>query len=282
MKREQVGAITLHFNEQDQESALLVMRAAGETEELLRSRWSLEFPPDCHLLVMTSWFQFMFTASPMLWRIPLALTLPLWVGRVASTWKVAGGWTNRFGRRVAIGVKPPALLETADRRIGKRIFVEQDDPREKVRQITCHELTHAATSRLRLPLWLNEGLAGRAVDHFSGHSTIRIETLATLTDPERNPRPLGYRQLRTRDRDMVVYQFSRGYWLTRWLDEIDPDALLRLLSTRLPASDIEDMLAETLGLDRSNLWPAIDRALYKRYARSDDDRAGQTQVDHGQ
>ncbi|MEJ2011491.1 MAG: hypothetical protein P8X64_04620 [Anaerolineales bacterium] len=280
MKREQISTITIYFDEQDQDSARLVMQATRETEELLRSRWSLAFPPDCLLLVMTSWFQFVFNASPMLWRIPLVLTLPLWAGRVASMWKVAGGWTNRFGRRVAIGVKPPALLEAADRRIGERIFVKQVDPQEKVRQITCHELTHAATSRLKLPLWLNEGLAARAVDHFSGQSTIRIETLESLVNPGRNPRPLSYRQLRTRDRELVVYQFARGYWLTRWLDETEPDVLLHLISTRLPASEIENLLAETLGLDRSNLWPDIDRALYSRYARTDDSLAANTQVHH--
>jgi hypothetical protein len=269
MKRERVGNVILLYEESEAASAQLVLQATQETELLLRTRWSLELPGNVHLLVMTSWSQFMFNAAPWPWRVALALTLPLWARRVQAMWKVAGGWTNRFGRRVAIGVKPPALLEQSDRRIGERIFVQEDDLEVKVRQITCHELTHAATSALKLPLWLNEGLAARSVDHFSGHSTVRIETLQSLRDPDRKPQPLSYRQLKTQDRDRVVYQFARGYWLTRWLDESYPDILARLISTRMATAELERILAEGLSLGMPDLWPSIDAALLKRFAISD-------------
>ena len=265
MKRELQGRVFVHHDESEAASAELVIQALEKTKLLLKEHWLLELPGDCHLLVMSSWRQFLFNAAPISWRIMLALTLPLWVGRVESMWKVAGGWTNRFGQRVAVGIKPPRLLATSDRRMGERIFVPQEDPQEKVRQITCHELTHAATSALRLPLWLNEGLAARAVDHYSGHPTIRMETLETLRDHDRDSDPLTYRQLRTRDQDRVVYQFARGYWLTRWLDEDRPDALGRLLSTRMSSHEIERILAETLSLEITELWQSVDRRLVESF-----------------
>jgi hypothetical protein len=270
MIQEPVSTVMLHYDERNQASTQLVIQAIHETERLLRSRWSLEFPDNCHLLVMTSWSQFMFNAAPWPWRVALALTLPLWFARIRAMWSVAGGWTNRFGRRVAIGVKPPSQLELSDRRIGERIFVREQDPEEKVRQITCHELTHAATSSLRLPLWLNEGLAARAVDHFSGHTTVRSETLEILRDEKRDPRPLGYRKLQTGDRDRVVYQFARGYWLTRYLDEDHADILAQLLSNKHSNSKIEGLVSSALSIDTPDLWPAIDQALFEHFASAVD------------
>ncbi|MFN2149407.1 MAG: hypothetical protein ACK2T2_13555 [Anaerolineales bacterium] len=272
MKQEKFGDVILYYDEEESASAAIVRAALDKTQRLLQERWSLEFPTDCHVLVMTSWRQFLFNAAPIPWRIMLALTLPLWARRVESMWKVAGGWTNRFGRRIAIGVKPPRLLEQADRRIGERIFIPLEDPREKVRQITCHELTHAATSALRLPLWLNEGMAARAVDHFSGHTTIRIETLDALRDSERDPLPLSYRKLQTSDRDRVVYQFARGYWLTRWLDDNRPEVLAHLLSTRIPLQEIERILAGAFSLEMEDLWRSIDRRLVETFATEIDGR----------
>ena len=52
------------------------------------------------------------------------------------------------------GVKPPRLVQLADRRAGDQIFVKEKDIGEKVQSITCHELAHAFTSHLRLPAWL--------------------------------------------------------------------------------------------------------------------------------
>ena len=99
MKRELQGRVFVHHDESEAASAELVIQALEKTKLLLKEHWLLELPGDCHLLVMTSWRQFLFNAAPISWRIMLALTLPLWVGRVESMWKVAGGWTNRFGQR---------------------------------------------------------------------------------------------------------------------------------------------------------------------------------------
>jgi len=269
MEKERTGRVWLYYEPTDAGSARLAADAVGRTATLLHERWALELPRDCHLFIMTSWQQFMLHAPPPLWRVPLALTLPLWAGRVRSLWQVAGGWTNRFGRRVAIGVKPPRVLELADRRIGEQIFIPEPDLDAKLQQIACHELTHAATAAARLPLWLNEGLAVRAVDAFCGHETVRRETLEALRDPARNTAPLSYRRLRTHDREQVAYQFARGYWLTRWLDEHQPGLLLRLISSPTGSRELERLLAQSFQARPSSLWAAIDDALYASFARPD-------------
>jgi hypothetical protein len=129
MKQRQIGNIPIHFDPSLEPTADLVAGVIEQTSRILRSRWSLEIPSNCHLIVMTSWQQFFFNAALLAFRLGLAINLPIWVWRVRAMWRVSGGWTSRFGPRAAIGVKPPSLLEQADRRIGERIFVPIDDPR---------------------------------------------------------------------------------------------------------------------------------------------------------
>jgi len=45
----------------------------------------------------------------------------------------------------------------------------------KVQQIACHELVHAFTSHLRLPVWLHEGLAMVTVDRLLQNQSIQGE-----------------------------------------------------------------------------------------------------------
>ena len=260
MEKLNTGSVTIHSGTGQEETAGLITAAIEETSWILRSRWSLAIPEDCHLVLMSSWQQFFISAAPPLYKLGLAITLPLWVWRVRAMWPVAGGWTNRFGRRVAIGVKPPALLALADRRIGECLFVRVDDPNEKVRQITCHELTHAATASRKLPMWLNEGLATRAVDHLAGYPTIRADTLDLLSRRIKGTKPPGYRQLRVKDREAVVYEYARGYWLVRLLDEQFPDVLARCFDS---SSDRErlGMMSSALGLPQGGFWPGLNHLL---------------------
>ena len=260
MEEQKIGPVTIHHEPGHEETAGVIAAVIEETSWILRARWSLTIPVDCHLILMTSWQQFFVKAAPPMYKFGLALSLPIWVWKVRTLWPVAGGWTNRFGRRVAIGVKPPTLLSQADLRIGERLFVRVDDPNEKVRQITCHELTHAATAARKLPLWLNEGLATRAVDHLAGYQTIRADTLDLFSRRIKGAKPSGYRQLRVKDRDAVVYEYARGYWLVRLLDERFPDVLARCLDSRSDRERVE-MMSAALGLPPGGFWPSLNSLL---------------------
>jgi len=69
------------------------------------------------------------------------------------------------------------MIEKSDRSIGARLFVEEPDINNKIQHFTCHELVHACSSHLRLPMWLNEGIAMVTVDRFVGEQTVRMDTL---------------------------------------------------------------------------------------------------------
>jgi hypothetical protein len=57
----------------------------------------------------------------------------------------------------------PENSQTPDA-MGESIFAKEENPEQILLPIVCHELTHACSSHLDLPTWLNEGLAMVSVD----------------------------------------------------------------------------------------------------------------------
>ncbi len=250
--------LTLFFEAGEQEAADLIREASEQSARLLRQHWGLPTPEDCRVYVLTAWRPFFFHAAPWPWRILVGLSLPVWSWRASRLWPYAGGWAVRYGRRRAVGVKPPRLMALADRSLGERLFIREDQVSDKVRHVTCHELTHAFTAHLKLPLWLNEGLAMVAVDKLFGRPTVEPETLAALTRSSRPTGPRSYRRVSVKDPDALVYQYIRGYWLTRYLDEAQPGLLKRLLARRSSHRALEGEVAAALGMERAAFWRAID------------------------
>jgi hypothetical protein len=172
---------------------------------------------------------------------------------------------QRYGKRAAVGVKPPRLIEMSDKSIGQRIFVKDESLDQKVQLITCHELTHAFTAHLRLPMWLNEGLAMVMVDKFHGEPTVKLETLEELQGSKNNQSPGKYQKLSTKDKDALVYHYVRGYWITRYIEETKPDLLKEVLGRRFSHKVLEEKLASAYDMNREDFWKAIDGMLVEHY-----------------
>ena len=261
---------TLFFGAEDSESVDLVGQACRKTKRLIKDRLGIDTPKDCRVYIMTSWLDFMFRSAPWPWKILMAVTIPLWAHRARKIWPLAGGWEQRYGWRRTIGVKPPRLLRVADRRIGDRIFKKRDDPAVKVQNITCHELTHAYTSHLRLPTWLNEGLAMVMADWYFAEPTVRLDTLDVLESaPVKNSRAVR-RRLRVDNEDAMVYQYVRGYWITRYLEETHPGLLKELLSRRRRHAELEGEIAHAYNKSLDEFWCEIDIELVSHFDRPND------------
>jgi len=255
--------IQIFFEEQDQQAADLVRNAVQKTIPILVDEWGLETPSECRVYLMTSWRQFTFQAPPLKWKVYSALTLPLWASRAKVTWRHAGGWTQTYGKRRAIGVKPPRLIKKVKTSLLGHIFINES-PEEMVQRIVCHELTHAFSEGLRLPGWLNEGLAMLSQDRYFGHQTVRQDSLNALTKfsqgirlPERLP---------INEPDQVVYHYALGYWLARYLDEEHPEELKDMLSEPRFHEVLEDQAAELCGIPPEDFWKRIDEFLSAHYS----------------
>jgi hypothetical protein len=253
-----VAGLTLFFDAVERDAAQLIAGACKASVPVLGEHWGLDPPRDCRVYVLTSPLRFFFHSAPWPWRILLGVSVSLWAPRVQRTWAAANGWTQRYGSRRVVGVKPPRLAQAGQAGSGGRIFVVDEDMGERVRHTTCHELTHAFTAHLKLPMWLNEGLANVTVDHLAGRPTLQPATLASLGAQTYGKRAEEYRHLRSGDLEGLVYHFVRGYWLTRYLDETRPGLLRRLLSRRYERSELEREVAAALDLPPEGFWECID------------------------
>lgn len=257
--------ITLYYEAAEQQAAAVIGAAAIQTAQLLHDTWGLATPDNCRVYVMTEWPPFFFHAVGEPRRTLLRLTMPLWRRRVDRMWPYVGGW-SLFNRGFSVAaIKTPRLMATADTSIGDRLFIKEPDMDNKARHVTAHELTHAFTTHLRLPVWLNEGLAMVMVDRVLGKPTVKQETVALLADPPRKV-PTNYRRLDMRNGAGVVFLYARGYWLTRYLAETHPALLRELLAKRRSHKRLTKQVAHTLGISRTGFWPAVTEILAQTYA----------------
>ncbi|MCU0235608.1 MAG: hypothetical protein MUC72_00815 [Acidobacteria bacterium] len=250
---------TVYFAAQDRETAEAIGRTAEESLRLVHDHWGLEPTGDLRLYVMNSWPGFLFHAAPVPWRLALALSFPIWALRVRRLWQVAGGWTQRFGRRLAVGVKPPRLLHAGDHSLGRHVFIPGASMEEKVRHVACHELTHACTCRLGLPAWLNEGLSMVAVDLLLGKATVLPATAAALAAAPLPPDRRGYPAFSRKNREDFLCYFVLGYWRVRFLEETRPGLLKKLLREAYCPGEWHGSLAAAYALGDGPSWLGIDR-----------------------
>jgi len=246
----------------------LIDSACAEALQLIQTSWGLDAPEDCRIYVMTSWPRFIFQSAPWSWRILLAVTLPFWSFRARRTWPISAAWTVRYGRRVTIGVKPPRLLAQSDKRFGVRMFVEEKDMPTNIRRVVCHELTHACSAHLRLPAWLNEGVAAVTVDRFAGRRTILIETLDLIRDHQPKAPPPTYRALARMSGEDFVYHAVRGYWVVGYVEDRCPGFLKSKFAQAWRADSIEPEIAIELGIRPENFWSEIDAAIVDHFAQT--------------
>ena len=257
--------IAVIYDSPDRETASLVGDAVSQTLSLVQTSWGLGAPHRCRIYLMTSWWGFIFQSAPWTWKILLAITFPLWCFRARRTWPYSAAWTQAYGKYIAIGIKPPHLLEASDKSIGLKIFVREDDMRLKIRHLTCHELTHACSAHLKFPAWLNEGLAVVTVDRLLAKPTIRTDTLEMLRSHEPFEKPPTYRQLSRSNMQTIAYHAVISYWLVHYLEEVRPGFLKRLLTSTPQPSMFDRDIAGELGMDPGSFWREIPTVLASHY-----------------
>ena len=253
-----IDILTLFFDAEEHEAAELAQDACQKSIRLIREQWDLDTPRELRVYVMTSWLHFIFHSAPWFWQPLLVLSLPFWYRRIKNLWRYAGGWAQRYGKRCAIGVKPARLIQQTDKSLGDRFFVQEDSLDDKIRHITCHELTHAFTAHLKLPMWLNEGLAVLMMDRLFGRQIVKQETLDILARPADGENLQRVRKITGQNLDAVVYLFVRGYWITRYLEDVRPGLIKDLLAQRHSHVKLENKIAGALDMDRETFWRSID------------------------
>jgi hypothetical protein len=262
-----IDRIAVVYDPGDLETAELISNSVSQTLSLIQTSWGLSAPDRCRIYIMRSWWGFFFQSAPWGWKILLALFFPLWGLRARRTWPYSGAWTQAYMDSIAIGIKPPSLLELSDKSIGASIFTEVKDASLKIRHLTCHELTHACSAHLRLPAWLNEGLAAVTTDRLLGQPTFRPDTLELLRSQKFSRAPLTYRQLSRSGKQAIAYHSVLSYWLVHYLEDVRPGLLMRLFASIPPLRLYDTAIANELSLDLANFWSIIQGQIASHYGK---------------
>lgn len=265
MRTNYINGIVIKYEEQEAKSAELIAGACKKTCEINQVHWGMPVPRDCQVYVMHSWQWYLWNAAPALWKPILIVTFPAWYNRVKKIWPIAGGWEQQFGSRHTVGVKTPVVLRKSDLSRGTQIFEAAESLEQKVEHITCHELTHAFASDLRLPHWLKEGLSMVTVDLYADQQTVKQATLESLKDYTGLYTPEQTRRIDIDKPGAMIYLYTRGYWITRYLDETRPSTLREVLSTRIPQVELENQIAAAMDMDRMSFWREIDDILIRHF-----------------
>lgn len=219
--------IHTHMQERDEETESLLEAACCHAVDFLQNTWSLNIP-NCHVYVTSRWQTIMLEQAPLLYR---NLTKAFFTVRPKrytlsdKLWSRSAGWFQRYGKLCLVAIKP--LRDFEKMNLANSQLYTPMSHKEKFSNTLVHELTHAFTGHLKLPLWLNEGLALLAAEKALGYGMLKRETLEYLMTPQRGS---SYYQLAKLSDEKFFYQYAKGYWLTRYLLEKHEDVLKQLLS----------------------------------------------------
>jgi hypothetical protein len=219
--------IHTYMQEPSSETETLLREACCQAADFLQNTWSLNVP-DCHVYVTSRWQTIMLEQAPPLSKTVNQASLLLLRKRYAllnSLWNRSAGWFQRYGKLCLIAIKPLSDFEKMN--LTHSQLYTPMSYQEKFMNTLVHELTHAFTGHLKLPLWLNEGVALLSAEKALGYGAVKRETLEYLMTPQRSP---NYYQLPKLSNDKFFYHYAKGYWLTRYLLEQHEDVLRRLLS----------------------------------------------------
>jgi hypothetical protein len=219
--------IHTHMQEPSSETESLLREACCRAVNFLQTTWSLKIP-HCHVYVTARWQTIMLEHSPTLHNIINKASFILLRHRynmLNNLWNRSAGWFQRYGKLCLIAIKP--LREFEKMNLANHPLYTTMTTKERFSNTLVHELTHAFTAHLKLPLWLNEGLALLTSEEALGYGAVKKETLEYLTTPQRGS---SYYQLPKLSNEKFFYQYAKGYWLTRYLQEQHEDILKQLLS----------------------------------------------------
>jgi hypothetical protein len=208
--------IHTHLTEPSRETESLLGEACCCAVNFLQGTWQLAVP-NCHVYVTPKWQTIYLEHPPLVWKTMYKLGLSVLKNRrerLETLWQRSAGWFQRFGKLHFIAIKPLVYFQTVN--LQQSPLYKPMTPSQKFCNTLVHELTHAFTVHLKLPLWLNEGFALLAAEQALGYGGLREGTLELLHTPRKT---ISYFKLPSLAGEDFFYHYAKGYWLTRYLEE---------------------------------------------------------------
>jgi hypothetical protein len=208
----------IHTNvtEPSRETESLLGEACCRAVDFLQNSWQFAIP-NCQVYVTPRWQTIYLEQPPLVWKMMYRLGLSILKNRrerLETLWQRSAGWFQRYGKLNFIAIKPLAYFQMV--RLEQSPLYKPMNAPQKFSNTLVHELTHAFTAHLKLPLWLNEGVALLAAEQALGYGGLREGTLELLHNPRKS---ISYFKLPSLAGEDFFYHYAKGYWLTRYLEE---------------------------------------------------------------
>lgn len=258
--------IHTHVTEPSRDTESLLSEACCRAVDFLQSTWQFAIP-QCHVYVTPRWQTIYLEHPPIIWKTAYKLGLSILKNRrerLEALWQRSAGWFQRFGKLHFIAIKPLAYFQTIN--LQQSPLYKPMNAKQKFSNTLVHELIHTFTAHLKLPLWLNEGVALLAAEQALGYGGLRETTLELLHTPRKT---ISYFKLPNLAGEDFFYHYAKGYWLTRYLEEYG--GLEPLLKKRHAYSTINKHIQK---LFKSQ---PTDKVLYNHFKTSQQPNSSTTQ-----
>lgn len=257
--------IKILYNDAGKSSVDLFADACRKSVPVIYETWGLKTPAQCKIYIM-DWQRFLLHAlswPKKLSCVVLFPLVPLMYIMMSKRWSRVTGFTAPNSPTCV--VKSPAAVELSGRKLGSKIYIQDLNSDSLVQAAICHELTHAFSIHLNLPVWLSEGIAMYAVDKFTGMTTVKAETIRDIEAYQYKNRSTNYSNLMSGDKKSIVYTYARAYWLTRYLEHNYPGFIRGLLVKRQSKRKIEQQLSLKTGIPVKDFWNEIDKKIVAQF-----------------
>ena len=164
-----------------------------------------------------------------------------------------------------VWMKPWDMIES-DQVVFTATFFDGDftERENNIEYITCHEIVHVNLKYLKLPQWLNEGLAMVTVDSYFGRNIIKESTINTLQALFLKKAAMK----RKRGSETFIYsEYIPWYWITRFLIEEYPELIEDFIRNKQSDKNIEKKIADRLGIRRKVFWQELGELVHFHYNR---------------
>ena len=167
--------------------------------------------------------------------------------------------------RPLVWVKPWDEIESGQVLFTASFFNGDFSKRERnIEYITCHEIAHVFFDHLKLPRWLNEGLAMIMVDRYYKIDVVKEQSIGLL-------RVLYERSASKIRKNEARNYFSNfhipWYWVTRFIVEEYPELIEDFMKNKQSSIEIEKKIADILGIKRKIFWKEISQLVHWHYSR---------------
>ena len=222
--------------------------------------WGLNQDTKVKIYISKSTLKIIFLTLPLYKKIILGLVFPFWYINIRMRLLSWGSMTNTNKDGANILIKPIEVYDTITYGVGKNIFIKNKDKEMAFNKTFFNCMVVIYISSLKLSIWLEQGIAIYTVGNCIGERIVKEETINMLN--ENNYKKI-YGNIIDVDDKTVEYNYVKGYWTIKYLEENYPGFLKETFKKNKVNHESEIM--NKIGLNTKSeeeFWIKLDDKLY--------------------